>query len=149
MNSDFKDLLVILHQEGVRYLVVGGYAVIHYSQPRYTKDLDIWIEASQANAEKLFKAFERFGISPFGLEQSDFEVKGTQLNVGMPPDAIDFLTSLPGVEFDEAWPKREESESEGTPVYYLSKAELIAAKKVAGRLQDLADIEEIERGDEG
>lgn len=147
MNSDFKDLLVILHQEGVRYLVVGGYAAIHYSQPRYTKDLDIWVEASSENAARLMKAFERFGVSTFGLVKEDFEVEGTQLNIGVPPVAIDFLTSLPGAEFGKAWSHREVCESSDSPVYYLSKEELIAAKKVAGRPIDLADIDEIERLD--
>ncbi len=144
MNSDFKDLLAILAQEDVRYLVVGGYAVIHYAQPRYTKDLDIWLEPSQENAKKVLNAFSIFGISTFGLKQEDFEVEGTQLNVGMPPVALDFLTSLPGVEFEKAWINRDISELENFPVNYLSKDDLLSAKKSAGRPVDLADIAELE-----
>ncbi|MEM6917006.1 MAG: hypothetical protein AAF491_10620 [Verrucomicrobiota bacterium] len=106
MNSDFKDLLVILDQEDVRYLVVGGYAVIFHSQPRYTRDLNIWLEPTAENAGKIMRAFALFGISTFGLDQSDFEIEGTQLNIGMPPVAIDFLTSLPSVAFDQAWKNR-------------------------------------------
>ncbi|MEM6279973.1 MAG: hypothetical protein AAF733_10875 [Verrucomicrobiota bacterium] len=147
MNSVFKDLLVILDQEDVRYLVVGGYAVIFHSQPRYTRDLNIWLEPTAENAGKIMRAFALFGISTFGLDQSDFESEGTQLNIGMPPVAIDFLTSLPGVAFDQAWKNRETVVMKGTPIQYLSKTDLIAAKREAGRAIDLADIEELERLD--
>ncbi|MEX2578156.1 MAG: DUF6036 family nucleotidyltransferase [Verrucomicrobiales bacterium] len=147
MNSDFKELLVILNQEKVRYLVVGGYAVIFHSQPRYTKDLDIWLEPAPGNAEKVMRAFAKFGISTFGLSREDFESEGTQLNVGMPPVAIDFLTTLPGVEFSEAWANRETSISGDLTIQYLSKSDLIAAKREASRAVDLADLEELERGD--
>lgn len=143
MNSDFKELLATLAAEEVRYLVVGGYAVIHYAQPRYTKDLDIWLDASPENARRLMKAFERFGLSSFGLTEEDFAEKGTQLNIGMPPTAIDFLTSLPGLEFDVAWRNRNVSEEDGVEVFYLSSDHLLLAKRAAGRAQDLADIEEI------
>lgn len=147
MNSDFKDLLVILDQEGVRYLVVGGYAVIFHSQPRYTKDLDIWLEPTSENAEKVMKAFAKFGVSTFGLDRKDFENEGTQLNIGMPPVAIDFLTSLPGVEFIPAWANRETTVTDGVTIQYLSKPDLIVAKRKAARAVDLADIEELERND--
>ena len=143
MNSDFKDLLAILEKHKVRYLIVGGYAVIHYSQPRFTKDLDIWLEASPDNAPKVLQAFKEFGISTFGLTQSDFEHSGTQLNVGTPPCSIDFLTGLPGVDFAECWERKEESQSEGSTLLYISKADLIRAKEVAGRQVDLADLEEL------
>ncbi|MDF1852212.1 MAG: hypothetical protein P1U85_15335 [Verrucomicrobiales bacterium] len=147
MNSDFKDLLVILDQEDVRYLVVGGYAVIFHSQPRYTKDLDIWLEPTPDNAEKVMRAFAKFGVSTFGLDRKDFETEGTQLNVGMPPVAIDFLTTLPGVQFDQAWKNRETTTSDEITIQYLSKADLISAKREAARAVDLADIEELERGE--
>ena len=64
MNSDFKDLLVLFDREEVRYLVIGGYAVIHYSQPRYTKDLDVWVEPTPENADKLMRVFARLGSRP-------------------------------------------------------------------------------------
>lgn len=147
MNSDFNDLLVILDQEDVRYLVVGGYAVIFHSQPRYTKDLDIWVQPSAENAERLMKAFARFGVSMFGLTKEDFETKGTQLNIGIAPVAIDFLTSISDLDFDIAWSKRVDFESENLTIHYLSKDDLISAKRSAARLVDLADIEELERTD--
>jgi hypothetical protein len=145
MNSDFKDLLQILHECDVHYLVAGGYAVIHHSQPRYTKDIDIWLQPSVENASKLMKAFRLFGIPMIGVTQEDFATPGTQFNLGVAPCKIDFLTTIPGLEFDSAWLNRVLCQENHFPIYYLGKADLILAKQTAGRLQDLADIEELHR----
>lgn len=147
MNSDFKDLLRLLHEEKVEYMIAGGYAVMYHSQPRYTKDLDIWIKPSQENARKLMRVFAKFGISLMGLSEEDFATSGTQLNLGVEPNQIDLLTIIPGLKFDEAWKTHVSTDAEGFPIYYLGKEALITAKKTAGRLQDLADIEEIGRAD--
>lgn len=147
MNSDFKDLLRLLHEEKVEYLVAGGYAVIHHSQPRYTKDLDVWVKPSTENARRLMRVFARFGIPMVNLTEEDFAAVGTQLNLGVAPNQLDILTVIPGLEFDPAWETRAVTEEEGFPIYYLGKEALITAKKTAGRLQDLADIEEINRAD--
>jgi hypothetical protein len=92
MNSDFKDLLQILHDCDVHYLVCGGYAVIHYAQPRYTKDIDLWIAPNPGNASKLMRAFHRFGIPLHGVTQADFASPGLQFSLGRAPCEIDFLT---------------------------------------------------------
>jgi hypothetical protein len=126
----------------------GGYAVIHHSQPRYTKEIDIWLEPTAENARKLMRAFRIFGIPMIGVRQEDFATPGTQFNLGVPPCEIDFLTTIPGLDFDSAWPNRVVSEEDDFPIYYLGKADLIIAKQTAGRLQDLADIEEIRRADQ-
>lgn len=145
MNSDFRDLLRSLHECEVRYLVAGGYAVIHHSQPRYTKDIDIWLEPSAENARKLMRAFLKFGIPMIGVTEADFASPGTQFNLGVPPCAVDLLTTIPGLEFEAAWPNRVISEENDFPIYYLGKADLIKAKKKAGRPQDLADLDELRR----
>ncbi len=145
MNSDFKDLLRSLHECDVRYMVAGGYAVIHHSQPRYTKDIDIWIEPSPENALRLMKAFGLFGIPLIGVTQEDFATPGTQFSIGVPPCEIDFLTTIPGLEFEAAWPHKATSMEHDFPVLYLGKSDLIQAKQVAGRRQDLADIDELHR----
>lgn len=147
MNSDFKDLLRILGEEGVRFLVVGGYAVIHHSQPRYTKDIDIWIEPSAPNAGLLMKAFQSFGLPMIDLNESDFAEAGTQYSVGVPPCEIDFLTSVPGLQFAECWDNRVVSQEGDFPIPYLGKTDLITAKQVAGRPQDLADLDELRRAE--
>jgi hypothetical protein len=147
MNSDFKDLLRSLHECDVRYLVAGGYAVIHHSQPRYTKDIDIWLEPTSENARKLMRAFRVFGIPMVGVTEEDFATPGTQFNLGVAPCEIDFLTTIPGLEFESAWSNQVISSENDFPIYYLGKADLIRAKQTAGRLQDLADIDELRRAD--
>lgn len=147
MNSDFKELLQTLHECDVRYLVAGGYAVIHHSQPRYTKDIDIWLEPTPANAHKLMRAFLIFGIPMIGVTQEDFATPGTQLSLGVAPCEIDFLTTIPGLEFASAWENRVTSQENDFPIHYLGKADLIRAKQNAGRPQDLADLDEIRRSD--
>ena len=146
MNSDFKDLLQIFAEEKVEYLVVGAYAVIHYTQPRYTKYIDLWIRPSVENASRIARAFRRFGIPLIEVTQDDFAHEGLQYVIGVSPCQVDFLTSLPGApDFETAWNSRAAGTGEGIPIYFLGKADLIAAKQTAGRLQDLADIEEINR----
>ena len=146
MNSDFKELLTIFAEEEVKYLIVGGYAVMHHGQPRATKDLDLWLEPSPANGPKVMRAFQRFGLPLMGgVKPIDFEREGLQYAVGVPPCMIDFLTSLPGLEFAECWERREEVAGGDAIRYcYLGKKDLIEAKRKAGRAQDLADIEGLE-----
>ena len=145
MNSDFKDLLRILAECDVRYLVADGYAVIHYSQPRYTKDIDIWLEPTQDNARKLMRAFHVFGIPMVGVTQEDFATPGIQFSLGVPPCEIDFLTTIPGLEFAPSWENKVISEENDFPIHYLGKSDLILAKQTAGRPQDLADLDELRR----
>ena len=149
MNSDFKDLLQIFAETQVEYLIVGGYAVIHHGQPRATKDLDIWLKPSPENAERVLEAFARFELPLMGgVEKSDFENEGLQYAVGVPPSMIDFLTTIPGLSFDEAWANRVEETDDGICYLFLSKVDLIQSKRVAGRPQDLADIAEPESTDQ-
>jgi predicted nucleotidyltransferase len=146
MNSDFKDLLRIFSDEQVEYLIVGAYAVIHYTQPRYTKDIDIWIKPSLENAQRVTRAFEKFGIPLIEVSQSDFESEGLQYVIGVSPCQIDFLTSLPGpADFAQAWDNRSTQMSDGVEMQFLGKADLITAKQTAGRPQDLADLDELKR----
>ncbi|MBK1830134.1 hypothetical protein JIN77_05335 [Verrucomicrobiaceae bacterium R5-34] len=147
MNSDFKDLLQSLHDCEVRYLVAGGYAVMHHTQPRYTKDIDIWLEPSDKNARKLMRAFLAFGIPMIGVTESDFAQPKTQFSIGVPPCEIDFLTTISGLEFAPSWENKVISQENDFPIYYLCKADIITAKKTAGRPQDLADLDELSRAD--
>lgn len=140
MNSDFKELLDALHEAEVRYLVVGGYAVIYHSRPRFTKDLDLWIEPSSENARRLMHAFQLFGLPLIDIEEADFAEERTQYMIGIPPTAIDFLTSLGSLSFEECWNKRVNDEVEGTPIIYMGKMDLIAAKTEAARPEDLVDV---------
>ena len=145
MNSDFKDLLQMLSDEEVEYLVVGGYAVIYHAQPRSTKDLDIWLNPTKENAQRVGRVFQKFGIPLIDVTLDDFANEGLQYAIGMPPSMIDFLTSIPGLKFQPCWEKRIQASNDEIDILFLSKQDLITAKKTAGRPQDLADIDELNR----
>ena len=147
MNSDFKELLQKFNEHKVEYMIVGGYAAIHYSQPRYTKDLDIWVRPARDNARRIAKAFAEFGLPMHNFTLDDLANEGFQFFVGVSPVAFDFLTTITGLQFDTAWENREPSDQDGISIWYVSKEDLITAKKAVGRDQDLHDIDEINRAD--
>ncbi len=144
MHCDFKELLSILNAERVKYLVVGGYAVSLYAQPRATKDLDILIKPDKANGAALFRALEKFGAPLEGLTPDDFIERGSFFRMGTPPVMVDILPEIAGVDFDHAWRRRTMEtidRKSGLKAAFISADELIAAKAAAGRAQDLADVE--------
>ena len=148
MNSDFKDMLRLFAKHEVRYLVVGGYAAMHYSQPRFTKDLDLWLEPTSENAARVMQTFAEFGMPLIDVTPEDFAQESFQYMIGRAPVLFDFLTSLPKMRFATCWKNRVTDEAEGFPIHYLGLAALIEAKKLAGRPQDLADLDEIRRARE-
>jgi len=145
MNQDFKELLQPFEEHEVEYMIVGGYAVIRYTQPRYTKDLDLWIRPSRENAARIRHVFRKFGIPLIEVTEEDFASPGLQFMVGVHPNAIDFLTTIKGLDFDQAWQKRRTFKTSAGTLIHLSLEDLIVSKRAIGRLKDLADIEEIIR----
>lgn len=145
LSQDFQDLLVLLNQNSVRYLVVGGYATSIHAVPRYTKDIDIWVERSRENAEALLAALHAFGFGSLGLAPEDFQVDDTIVQLGYEPNRVDFLTSLKGVEFTSCYHRRLEAEVDGIQVPFIASSDLIANKTAVGRSQDIADIEQLKR----
>ena len=138
----------ILNAHRVRYLVIGAYAVAIHAQPRATKDLDILVKADTANAAAVFAALAEFGAPLPGLTSADFAEPGPFFRMGREPVGVDILTAIPGVEFDAAWSRRvEEVFDAGTNLRanFISREDLLAAKRAAGRRQDLADVEAIEK----
>ena len=142
MSPDFKEILSIFNDHEVRYLVVGAYAVMKYSEPRYTKDLDIWVEASEENSKRVYSSPRKFGAPLGDLSETDFATDGF-FQMGRPPVRIDILMSIDGVEFAHAWPNRQEGDFVGVPAHFISPADLIANKSATGRPQDLIDIESV------
>jgi hypothetical protein len=140
-TSDYGAMLRCLNRSGARYLVVGGHAVMRYTEPRFTRDLDIWIGCDAANAEQVFAALGEFGAPLAGFKASDLEKPDMVLQIGVAPVRVDVMTGVPGLEFEAAWGRRETVEWEGEPAYFASKADLIEAKRVAGRPQDMLDLE--------
>jgi len=146
MYQDFKDLLSAFHAHGVRYLIVGGYAVSFYSQPRATKDIDLFIKADPANAKAAYAALAAFGAPLAGLSADDLADPHHFVRFGREPVAVDILPGIDGVDFEAAWGRRVEGlidSQGGVTGYFISKDDLISAKLAAGRLRDLADVEEI------
>ena len=140
MNSDFKDLLQLFNANGVEYLIVGGYAVIEYTEPRYTKDLDLWVRAEPANSERVFRALAQFGAPLAGMTPADFSEEGFVFQIGVAPVRVDILMSVDGLAFADAWPNRTRADFDGVSVWIVSRADLIRTKQAAGRPQDLIDV---------
>ncbi len=133
IHRDFEDLLSILNEKLVEYIIVGGYAVSFHSQPKYTKDLDIWINSTERNAEKVLEALKDFGFDNPGITKEDFLKEGNFIQLGYPPVRIDFLTSLEGVNFEQAYINiiiGKYGKVENVP--YLSLKDLIENKNKTG-----------------
>ncbi len=109
-NFHFSELLKIFNANGVKYLVVGGYAVMLYTEPRLTKDLDLWVGDDGDNASRVFRALAEFGAPLEGVEPADFAKPDLIYQLGMPPSRIDVLTSITGVDFETAWARRSEAD---------------------------------------
>ena len=148
VNSDFSDLLRLFNAKNVRYLVIGGYAVTQHAEPRFTKDLDLWVSTETANAEAVYDALRQFGAPLTDLKADDFAKEGYFYQMGVPPLRVDILMGIPGVEFEEAWQRRVEILFDDLPVLFISRQDLITAKRASGRPQDLIDAELLSQVDD-
>jgi predicted nucleotidyltransferase len=144
LNPDFKEFFQLLNDNGARYLIIGGYAVAYHGYPRYTKDIDVWIWINPENATRLVKTLRDFGFESLGLEEKDFLESDTVVQLGYAPNRIDLIMGASGVDFDESFDSREEVEIDGVKLNFINLENLIKNKKASGRLQDLADIENLE-----
>jgi hypothetical protein len=144
LNQDFREFIESLNDNQVHYLVVGSYAVALHGYPRYTKDMDIWIENSGENAANMINAMEQFGFTSLGLDENDFVAEDQIIQLGYAPNRIDLLTTLPGVEFIACYQKRTQVENDGVMVNFIDLENLRKNKKASGQLQDLADLEHLE-----
>lgn len=144
MNDDWLDILrALLHTEA-RFLVIGAHAMAVHGVPRGTQDLDIWVEPSPANAERVWRALAEFGapLPTLGITRGDFDHPGPIIQLGLAPNRIDVLTAISGVsDFMQAWDGRSVHEVRGHRVPFLGRAELIVNKRASGRRKDLADLE--------
>lgn len=140
LDKDFEDFVVQLNKHKVTYMVIGGYALAFHGKPRHTGDLDIWIDISEDNAEKMVSVINDFGMRSLGLEKVDFLQKGGITQIGYPPLRIDILNEIDGVNFNDAYPNKQVIDIDGLPVNYIGLDDLIKNKQVSGRQQDLADV---------
>jgi hypothetical protein len=147
VNQDFRDLLRVFNEERVRYLIVGGYALIKHSEPRYTKDLDLWVSPDAENAKRVFKALLTYGAPVSSMSPADFMREGYFFTMGLAPNRIDILFDLKGLNFDDAWQRRVSDVVVDIKVSFLSRLDLIVNKEAVGRKQDLADVEKLRIAD--
>lgn len=144
MNSHFKELLSLFNEEGVEFLVVGAHAIIHYTEPRYTKDIDVWVRPTSGNADRVHRALARFGAPLSGVRPEDFADPEVVYQMGVPPNRIDILMGVDGLDFDEVWPNRVALSYAGESFCIPSRPDLIRNKRASGRPQDLLDLRRLE-----
>jgi len=149
LPEDWRAFIESLNSNGVEYLVVGAVALARHGLPRYTGDLDVLVRNSTENAKRLESAVAGFGFAALGLKAADFADSYRVIQLGVPPNRIDLLTSLTGVTFDEAWASRVESLVGEIKVNFIGREALILNKRMTGRAQDKADLEALGASEEG
>lgn len=143
-NSDFRDPFQCLNETGVRYLIVGAYAVIYHTEPRYTQDLDLWAEPTPENALNVWNALSNFGAPLGDLTVADLCNPDIVFQLGVEPNRVDIVLDVEGLSFAEAWENRVSGTYEDQKVFILSYEHTLHAKKIAGREQDLLDARRLE-----
>jgi predicted nucleotidyltransferase len=141
LNEDYRDMLRVLFDNEVRYLVVGAYALAAYGYPRATGDFDIWVDSSLENSEKIYISLAEFGAPLADITEHTFTEKGIIFQIGIAPRRIDIITNIDGVDFQEAYEKKEIIEVDGLKIPFLSKEDLIKNKLSTGREKDKLDAE--------
>jgi predicted nucleotidyltransferase len=141
LQDDLREFIELLNAHGVRYVIVGGFAVAFHGHPRYTGDIDLFVEASEANSQRIARVLHDFGFGETGLTAADFAREGVIVQLGRPPNRIDLITSIDAVGFPEAWADRVEATLGAVPVLFISKELLLKNKAAAKRAQDIADID--------
>jgi hypothetical protein len=141
VQDDFRDLLALFNAHHVDYVIVGAHALAFHGAPRYTGDMDVFVNANSDNARRILGALEEFGFRSVGLTAADFEVEDNIIQLGVPPVRVDIVTSLTGVSWEDVASGREEGVYGDVPTHYIGKREFIANKRATGRKKDLADLE--------
>ena len=144
LNPDYREFFQLLNANDVRYLIIGGYAVAYHGYPRYTKDIDIWIWINPENATKIITVLKEFGFESLNLKESDFLEPETIIQLGYAPNRIDLIMGVPGVDFEESYKSRVDEDVAGVRLSFIDLENLRKSKKASGRLQDLADLENLQ-----
>jgi hypothetical protein len=141
-NPHYKELLQLLNEFELEYLIIGGFAVMKYGEPRYTKDLDVWVNNSAENSARLVAALKKFGapLEHDGVTAETFTNRQVVYQIGVAPIRIDLLTEITGVRFADAWARKVASTFFGVPVSFISFDDLVTNKQALGRSSDLKDL---------
>ncbi len=141
IQPDFKELLALLNQNKVEYIVVGAFAMAFHGAPRFSGDIDIYVHPTPENARRVTATLRDFGFGSLGLKEEDFDRPGQIIQLGRPPVRIDLITSISGVTWEEAHAGKAPGQYGDIPVFYLGRKQFIANKRASGRKKDLADLE--------
>jgi hypothetical protein len=144
INKDFMRLLRAFAKVDVRYLLVGAFAVEFHGQPRTTRHMDLWLDDSAENMERVYRALTDFGTPLIAIDHLNAASPLEVVWIGVPPNRIDLAKGLRGLEFTAAWEHRVETDLEGIRVHVIGRKDLIASKRECGRDKDLADAEALE-----
>ncbi len=143
LDKDFNEFVELFVAKGVRFLVVGGYALAAHGYPRATDDFDAWVWANSENAEKIVECLAEFGFGSLNLTTDDFTTLDRVVQLGYPPYRIDIITSISGVEFENAWANRLVVDVDGMQVPFIGRDDLLTNKRATGRPKDLLDVERL------
>lgn len=143
LHPDWKEFLQLLNSNAVDYLIVGAHARALHGVPRYTRDIDIFVRISEQNAKKLERVMRAFGFGSTGVTAADFLAPNRVLQLGVEPYRIDLLTTISGIEFEDAWSDRVCGNLDDVPVKFLSVRAFRKNKQAAGRPKDLADLADL------
>jgi len=143
INKDFEEFFGLLNKNKVDYLIVGGYAYAIHAEPRFTKDIDIFLRITDLNASAIMQTLRDFGFGELDISKQDFLKKNQIIQLGYPPNRIDLLTSVSGITFEKAWQNKVSGKFGEVPVFFIGKEELKKNKKATGRKTDLNDLENL------
>jgi hypothetical protein len=142
LPKDFKEFIALLNKHDVRYIVIGGYAVVYHGYVRSTNDIDIWVDIHEDNIQKVLHALDEFGFSSVNIKKTDFSPNQI-IQLGYPPNRIDLITTPPGIDFKTCFHAKEQVIIDDISINIIDLKNLIKAKKASNRTRDLADIEEL------
>ena len=143
-EKDYEEFLKLLNKHDVKYCIVGAFALAFHAEPRYTKDIDIWVQASAQNAKKLLLVLEEFGFGSLSLNTEDFSTKGNIIQLGYEPVRIDIITSIQDLDFNEIWQNRVQGSYGRQTVNFIDRENLIKSKKISNRPQDKVDLAKLQ-----
>lgn len=143
LNQDFKEFVELLNKHKAEYLIVGGYALGIHGYPRYTGDLDVWINPTPENAQKIIDVLHEFGFSSIGLTSNDFIESGNVIQLGYPPFRIDILTKPDGITFDSCYQSKLTINYDGIEIAIIGIEDFKKNKQATGRIKDLDDLDHL------
>lgn len=141
IQEDFREFFALLNAHKVEFIIVGGYALAFHGAPRYTGDIDVYINPTHTNAKQIVIALKDFGFSSLDLSVEDFQKEDHVIQLGLPPIRIDIITSITGVSWEQADSSKISGKYGDVPVFYISREQYLVNKRAIGRAKDIADIE--------